>query len=397
VGFAKLQMAGDLNFSDAIYGFGAGIFFIGYFIFEVPSNIILEKVGARRWIARIMITWGLIGAAMAFVQTATQFYVLRFLLGVAEAGFIPGAFYFLSCWFPAAWRGRIIALLLSALPLSSILGGPLSGYIMVQFADVGGLRGWQWLFLLETTPSLILGFMVTRILVNSPNEAAWLTDAEKKIINDDLARENANKQSHTTAASAFTSPLVWQLSAAYFCIASSIYVSIFWMPTLIKQHGETDVMRIGLLTAVPYIAAIFAMYFCNTSSDKHGERRLHTAIPGLIAALGLVLSWMHFDSLVFTMLALTMAAAGASATQAAFWSVPPSFLTGAAAAAGLAVINSVGNIAGFVSTAAVGWIADLTGNAQNSLIIFSGLAVLGALLILKLPSHLINHVGTKTS
>jgi nitrate/nitrite transporter NarK len=169
------------------------------------------------------------------------------------------------------------------------------------------------------------------------------------------------------------------------------------MPTLIKQHGETDVMRIGLLTAVPYIAAIFAMYFCNTSSDRHGERRLHTAIPGLIAALGLVLSWMHFDSLVFTMFALTLAAAGASATQAAFWSVPPSFLTGAAAAAGLALINSVGNIAGFVSTAAVGWIADLTGNAQNSLIIFSGLAVLGALLILKLPSHLINHDATKTS
>ena len=397
VGFAKLQMMDDLAFSNTVYGVGAGIFFLGYVLFEVPSNILLHRVGARMWIARIMITWGLIGAAMAFVQTATQFYVLRFLLGVAEAGFIPGAFYFLSCWFPAAWRGRIIALLLSALPLSSILGGPLSGYIMVQFADVGGLRGWQWLFLLETTPSLILGFMVTRILVNSPNEAAWLTDTEKKIINDDLARENANKQSHTTAASAFTSPLVWQLSAAYFCIASSIYVSIFWMPTLIKQHGETDVMRIGMLTAVPYIAAIFAMYFCNTSSDKHGERRLHTAIPGLIAALGLVLSWMHFDSLVFTMLALTMAAAGASATQAAFWSVPPSFLTGAAAAAGLAVINSVGNIAGFVSTAAVGWIADLTGNAQNSLIIFSGLAVLGALLILKLPSHLINHVGTKTS
>lgn len=397
VGFAKLQMMDDLAFSNTVYGVGAGIFFLGYVLFEVPSNILLHRVGARMWIARIMITWGLIGAAMAFVQTATQFYVLRFLLGVAEAGFIPGAFYFLSCWFPAAWRGRIIALLLSALPLSSILGGPLSGYIMVQFADVGGLRGWQWLFLLETMPSLILGFLVTRVLVNSPNEAPWLSDAEKKIINDDLARENANKQSHTTAASAFKSLLVWQLSAAYFCIASSIYVSIFWMPTLIKQHGETDVMRIGLLTAVPYIAAIFAMYFCNTSSDKHGERRLHTAIPGLIAALGLVLSWMHFDSLVFTMLALTMAAAGASATQAAFWSVPPSFLTGAAAAAGLAVINSVGNVAGFVSTAAVGWIADLTGNAQNSLIIFSGLAVLGALLILKLPAHLINHGGTKTS
>lgn len=337
-----------------------------------------------------MITWGLIGAAMAFVQTSTQFYVLRFLLGVAEAGFIPGAFYFLSCWFPADWRGRIIALLLSALPISSILGGPFSGYIMSGFNEVNGLHGWQWLFFLETIPSLVLGYMVTKILVNSPNEAAWLSDSEKKIINSDLENENANKQTHATTKSAFRSLLVWQLSAAYFCIASSIYVAIFWMPTLIKQHGETDVMRIGMLTALPYVVAIFAMYFCNTSSDRRGERRFHTAIPGLISALGLALSWMHFDSLALTMLALTLAAAGASATQAAFWSVPPSFLTGAAAATGLAVINSVGNIAGFLSTAAVGWIADLTGNAQNSLIIFSGLATLGALLILKLPAHLIN-------
>jgi MFS family permease len=394
VGFAKLQMMNDLAFSNTVYGVGAGIFFLGYVIFEVPSNMLLHRVGASMWIARIMITWGLIGGAMAFVQNATQFYILRFLLGVAEAGFIPGAFYFLSCWFPADWRGRIIALLLSALPLSSILGGPLSGYIMVQFDDAAGLSGWQWLFLIETTPSVILGLMVTRILVNSPKEAHWLSDAEKAIISEDLARENNAKQSHSSASSAFKSPLVWQLSAAYFCIASSIYVSIFWMPTLIKQHGETDVMRIGLLTAVPYIVAIFAMYFCNTSSDRRGERRYHTAIPGLVAAAGLILSWMHFDSLAFTMLALTMAAAGASATQAAFWSVPPSFLTGAAAAVGLAIINSVGNIAGFVSTAAVGWIADLTGNAQNSLIIFSGLAIIGALLILRLPAHLINHQTT---
>jgi MFS family permease len=198
VGFAKLQMMDDLSLSNTVYGVGAGIFFLGYVLFEVPSNIVLHKVGARIWIARIMITWGLIGAAMAFVQNATQFYVLRFLLGVAEAGFIPGAFYFLSCWFPSDWRGRIIALLLSALPLSSILGGPFSGFIMSSFADVNGLHGWQWLFLLETIPSLVLGYLVTRILVNSPDEASWLSAAEKQIINQDLQKENANKQSHTT-------------------------------------------------------------------------------------------------------------------------------------------------------------------------------------------------------
>ncbi|NDC61036.1 MAG: MFS transporter [Betaproteobacteria bacterium] len=391
VGFAKLQMMDDLSFSNTVYGVGAGIFFLGYVLFEVPSNIYLHKFGARVWIARIMITWGLIGAAMAFVQTATQFYILRFLLGVAEAGFIPGTFYFLACWFPADWRGRIIALLLSALPLSSIMGGPLSGWILASFADVAGLRGWQWLFLIETIPSLVLGLVVWRILVNTPDEAPWLTDHEKHIINSDLAREGERKQAHTSVNSAFTSPLVWQLSLAYFCVASSVYVAIFWMPTLIKQHGETDVMRIGLLTAVPYLVAIAAMYACNTSSDRRGERRWHTAIPGFVTAIGLALSGMHFDSLALTMFALTLAAAGASAMQAAFWSVPPAFLGGAAAAAGFALINSVGNIAGFVSTSAVGWIADLTGNPQNSLVFFSGLAALGAMLILRLPSQLINH------
>ncbi len=391
VGFAKLQMMEDLSFSNTVYGIGAGIFFLGYVLFEVPSNIYLHKLGARVWIARIMITWGVIGGAMAFVQTATQFYILRFLLGVAEAGFIPGAFYFLACWFPAAWRGRIIALLLSALPLSSIMGGPLSGWIMVSFADMGGLRGWQWLFLIETTPSLLLGWVVLRYLVDNPSQAPWLNPAEKQIINDDLAREGALKQAHTSVKSAFTSPLVWQLSLAYFCIASSIYVSIFWMPTLIKQHGETDVMRIGMLTAVPYLVAIAAMYLCNTSADRRGERRWHTAVPGFLTAVGLALSGMHFDSLFVTMCALTLAAASASASQAAFWSVPPAFLSGAAAAAGFALINSLGNLAGFVSTAAVGWIADLTGNPQNSLVMFSGLAALGALLILRLPARLINH------
>ena len=394
VGFAKLQMMQALDFSDVVYGLGAGIFFIGYFIFEVPSNIILHKVGARLWIGRIMISWGFLSAGMMLVSNETAFYIMRFLLGVAEAGFFPGIILYLTYWYPAQRRGRITAMFMTGVPLAGLVGGPLSGYIMVQFDDVAGLSGWQWLFLIETAPSVILGLMVTRILVNSPKDAHWLSDAEKAIISEDLSRESNAKQSHSSASSAFKSPLVWQLSAAYFCIASSIYVSIFWMPTLIKQHGETDVMRIGLLTAVPYIVAIFAMYFCNTSSDRRGERRYHTAIPGLVAAAGLILSWMHFDSLAFTMLALTMAAAGASATQAAFWSVPPSFLTGAAAAVGLAIINSIGNIAGFVSTAAVGWIADLTGNAQNSLIIFSGLAIIGALLILRLPAHLINHQTT---
>lgn len=391
VGFAKLQMLDDLSFSNTVYGFGAGIFFLGYVLFEVPSNILLHKIGARVWIARIMLSWGMIAIAMAFVQTPMQFYIVRFLLGVAEAGFMPGVFYFLSCWFPSDRRGRILALMLAAVPLSSVIGGPLSGWIMSSFMDVGGFRAWQWLFLLETIPSLVLGALAIKVLVNSPAEATWLSDEEKRIISDDLGREAARKQEHSSFASAFRSLVVWQLSLAYFCIVSAMYVIIFWMPTLIKQHGVTDVMQIGWLTTIPYLTAIVAMYYCNASADRHAERRWHTAVPCMLTALGIGLSAMHFDSLALTIAALTLAAASASMAQSAFWSMPPSFLTGAAAAAGMALINSLGNISGMASTAAVGWITDQTGNHQLSLFFISGLALLGAVLIIRLPGKLVDH------
>lgn len=391
VGFAKLTMLEDLGFSNTVYGLGAGIFFVGYFLFEVPSNVLLHKIGARVWIARIMITWGLIGAAMAFVQTATQFYILRFLLGVAEAGFIPGVMYFLSCWFPSARRGRMIALLLAAVPLSSVIGGPLSGAILASFAGVSGWHGWQWLFLIETLPSLILGAIVLKVLVDHPSETSWLTREEAEIVAADIAQEAQRNQSHLGFSSAFKSKLVWQLSAAYFCIVSAVYVLIFWLPTLIKQHGINDPVQIGWLTAIPYFVAVVVSIMNNAHADSVRERRWHTAIPCLITAAGLALSWLHFDSLAITMLILTVAAAAASTTQAAFWSVPPTFLSGAAAAAGLALINSIGNVGGMVSTSLVGWITDLTGNSQNSLILFAGILLISALLVLRLPSQIVNH------
>lgn len=391
VGFAKLQMLDDLQFSNTIYGLGAGIFFVGYVLFEVPSNVLLHKVGARLWIARIMITWGLIGAGMAFVQTPMQFYVLRFMLGVAEAGFIPGVLYFLSCWFPSARRGKVIALLLAAVPLSSVIGGPLSGWILSSFAGVGGLRAWQWLFLLETIPSVILGYAVIRLLSDEPSRTPWLTADEAAMVSEDIAKEAARNQSHSSFASAFKSGIVWQLTAAYFCIVSAVYVLIFWLPTLIKQNGVTDPVHIGLLTAIPYFAAIVASIYNNAMADKHRERRWHTAVPCAITAVGLMLAGMHFDSLGLTMLILTVSAAAASTTQAAFWSVPPTFLNGAAAAAGIALINSLGNIGGMVSTSVVGWITDLTGNAQNSLILFGGMLLVSVILVLMLPSKLVNH------
>ncbi len=391
VGFAKLTMLDDLGFSNTVYGLGAGIFFVGYFLFEVPSNAMLHKIGARIWIARIMITWGVIGAAMAFVSTPTQFYVLRFLLGVAEAGFIPGVMYFLSCWFPSARRGRVLALLLAAVPLSSVIGGPLSGAILSSFAGVGGVKGWQWLFLIETIPSIVLGFAVLKLLTDRPQDAHWLTPEEAAAIADDNRAEVERNDGHAGFASAMKSPLVWQLSAAYFCIVSAVYVLIFWLPTLIKQHGINDPVQIGWLTAIPYFAAIIASIWNNAHADRMRERRWHTAVPCFITAVGLLLSWMHFDSLWLTMLVLTVAAAAASTTQAAFWSVPPTFLSGAAAAAGLALINSLGNVGGMASTSLVGWITDLTGNAQDSLVLFAGILLISVVLVLRLPAKLVNH------
>ncbi len=391
VGFAKLTMLDDLGFSNTIYGFGAGIFFLGYFLFEVPSNVLLHKIGARVWIARIMITWGIIGAAMAFVSTPLQFYVLRFLLGVAEAGFIPGVMYFLSCWFPSARRGRVLALLLAAVPLSSVIGGPLSGLILKSFAGTAGMYGWQWLFLIETIPSVLLGIAVLKMLVDRPSDARWLDAQEAAMVEADLAQEAERNQAHSGFASAFKSPLVWQLSVAYFCIVSSVYVLIFWLPTLIKQHGISDPVQIGWLTAIPYFAAIVTSIWNNARADRLSERRWHTAVPCFITAVGLALSWMHFDSLALTMLILTVAAAAASTTQAAFWSVPPTFLSGAAAAAGLALINSLGNVGGMVSTSVVGLITDITGNSQDALILFAGILLIAVVLVLRLPAKLVNH------
>lgn len=390
VGFAKLTMLDDLGFSNAVYGLGAGIFFLGYVIFEVPSNVLLHKIGARVWIARIMITWGLIGGAMAFVTTPTQFYVLRFMLGVAEAGFIPGVMYLLSCWFPSARRGRALALLLAAVPLSSVIGGPLSGLILVSFAGTAGMYGWQWLFLIETLPSVLLGFVVLKMVADRPSAAYWLAPQEAAVIEADIAQEAARNASHTGFAGAFRSPLVWQLSAAYFCIVSAVYVLIFWLPTLIKQHGVTDPLQIGWLTAIPYVAAIVVSIWNNARADRLRERRWHTAVPCIVTAIGLALSRLPVDSLLVTMTILTIAAAAASTTQAAFWSVPPTFLSGAAAAAGLALINSLGNIGGMVSTTVAGFITDLTGNAQDSLILFAVILLVAAVLILRLPAAVVN-------
>ncbi len=390
VGFAKLQMLSDLSFSNTIYGIGAGIFFLGYVIFEVPSNILMHKVGAKLWIARIMISWGIIGAAMAFVQTPTQFYVLRFLLGVAEAGFIPGVLLYLTYWFPTAWRGRIIALFLAAIPMSNIIGGPLSGWILSTLNDTGGLRGWQWLFIVETIPSVLLGFATLAFLDNRVTDAKWLTDEDKTRIQRDIDAEATQSSEHTSVMDALKSNRVWLLGVAYFCIASSIYITSFWMPTLIKQLGIDNPLQIGWITTIPYAVAIVAMILVNISADQRAERRWHTALPCFAAAIGLAISGTPNLGMGLAMLGLILAAAGASTSQSAFWSLPPMFLCGAAAAAGIALVNSLGNIAGMASTALVGWMTDLTGSPNSAMYLFAGFAVIGGLMVLRLPAQIVN-------
>lgn len=390
VGFAKLQMLSDLHYSETIYGLGAGIFFLGYVIFEVPSNIVLHRVGARLWIARIMFSWAILSGLTAFVKSPAAFYVMRFLLGAAEAGFIPGILLYLTYWWPAERRGRITALFLAAIPMSGILGGPISGLVLQFMSNVSGLRGWQWLFIVEAVPSLLLGVAIILYLPNSIDKARWLSDSEKAALRANIEREDATKTSHASIGSAFRSPQVWLLSVIYFGIALGIYVLSFWLPTLIKHAGVTQPRDIGLLTAVPYICAIVAMYLVSRSADRRRERRWHTIVPCLACAFGLALSAFASNNIVLAMVGLSIATMGASAGQAAFWSLPAAFLGGAAAAAGIALVNSVGNLSGFVSTWLVGLLADLTHSTNGSMYFFAAILVVAAFAILLVPARLVN-------
>jgi len=390
VGFAKLQMLKELGFSETVYGLGASIFFIGYVLFEVPSNIVMLRVGPKIWIARIMITWGLISGAMIFVKTAWMFYVLRFLLGAAEAGFIPGILLYLTYWFPAARRGRITAIFLTAIPMATIIGGPLSGFILSAVSGAQGLSGWQWLFLIETIPSIVLGIVTLFYLKDRIVDVTWLDDEEKRLLRNNIAKEDQEKEGHSHLSQAFTEPKVWLLSGIYFCIVCGIYIISFWLPSLIRAAGVSDTLTIGFLSAIPYIAAIVAMIAVNVSGDRLRERRWHTLLPAVVCGVGLLLAGFAGKNVVLAMLGLTLAAAGASSAQASFWCLPAAFLGGAAAAAGIALINSIGNIAGFVSNFFVGWMTDLTGSSQSALYLFGAIVIVGGVFILTVPAKLVN-------
>ncbi|EYS88561.1 MFS transporter [Cupriavidus sp. SK-4] len=389
VGFAKLQMLNDLQFSETIYGLGAGIFFIGYFLFEVPSNVILHKVGARIWIARIMITWGAISAAMMFVTTPTMFYVLRFLLGIAEAGFFPGIILYLTYWYPANRRGRTTTYFMTAVALAGVIGGPLSGWIMQSFHGHNGWSGWQWMFLLEGIPSILVGLWVLAYLDDRIAHAKWLSPQEKALLERNIASEDAHKED-PPIRTVMSSPRVWLMSAIYFCFVMGLYGVSFWLPTIIKQTGVKGALDIGLLTAIPYGCAVVGMVLVAYSADRSGERRWHIALPALAGSLGLLLSVQWHNDTTLAMVALTLATIGILTTLPLFWSLPTSFLAGTGAAAGIALINSLGNLAGFLSPYAVGWLKDLTHSTDSGMYLLAACLVVGAALTLSVPKRLVS-------
>ena len=390
VGFAKLQMLKDLNFSETVYGLGAGIFFIGYFLFEVPTNLLLHRIGARKVITRIMITWGAISTLTMFVQTPTQFYVMRFLLGVAEAGFFPDIILYLTYWFPAEQRGRMTALFMTAIPMSSVVGSPLSGWIMQSFAGVNGWAGWQWLFLLEGAPTILIGVVVWFYLDDGIDSAKWLSPSEKRLLTENIERENIGKTTYSFK-NALGNGKVWVLSLVYFRVIMGLYCISFWLPTLIKATGVKSPLDVGLLSAIPYAVATVAMILVSRSADQRRERRWHFAVPAVLGGIGLILSAIFAHNTVFAIAALTLACAGIMTSLPLFWSYPTAFLGGSAAAGGIALIGSPGNLAGFVSPYTLGYVKDLTQSTDVGIYVLACSVFISAILAMTtLPAKLVN-------
>ncbi|MGR2921070.1 MFS transporter [Acinetobacter sp. 1125_18A] len=393
VGIAKLHMLNDVNLSEAAFGLGAGLFFVGYIIFEVPSNLVLEKVGAKIWIARIMITWGILSGLTMFVTTPMQFYALRFLLGAAEAGFLPGVLYYLTTWFPTYYRAKIIALFMIGLPLAVIIGSPLSGWIMTTFDQVYGWAGWQWLFFLEALPSVILGFLTFKMLPNHFSKAKWLNDAEKSIIeknlNKDLEGNDSAKQKHSFKDGFFNTNIL-KLGAINFSMLLCTYSMGFWLPTFIKTTGVANLLNIGLLVAIPSIVGLIAMLVIGRSSDKYRERRWHMVVPFIFGAVALFLTTMFSTNIVMILILFSIAAIATTGTIPVFFSLPATFLSGTAAATGFALACSIANIAGLVSNTLVGYAIQITGKPEGALIVFSACLLLSCFIVLSLPKTLVN-------
>jgi ACS family tartrate transporter-like MFS transporter len=386
VGFAAIDMNRDLGFSAAIYGFGSGIFFLSYTLFEVPSNLILARVGVRIWIARIMFTWGVLATAMIFVNSATTFYVLRFLLGVAEAGFFPGIILYLTHWFPARERGRAVGLFMTATAMAGVIGAPISSALL-QLHGIGGLHGWQWLFLVEGVPAMLLAPVVLLYMTERPADAKWLAATEREWLTREMAIEHAQTaNAHMTLRAALTSVHLWIISLPYFCVVIAFYGISFWLPQILQVSSGYSSAMVVLLSAIPYISATIGLVVVGSHSDRSGERRWHVAVPCLIGATGFVLTVLAPQTPAFALTTLSIAAFGIWGTMGPYWTLPTAFLRGTAAAGGIALVNSIGNLGGFVGPYLVGWIRDATGRFTVGLLALAAILVIGAAIVLSVKT-----------
>ena len=396
VGFAKLQMLKDLSMSDAVFATGAGIFFIGYFFFEVPSNVLLKKFGARMWIARIMVSWGVISACMLFVRGEWSFYAMRFILGLAEAGFFPGVIFYLTLWYPSRLRSTRTAWFVAAIAVSGVIGNPISGWIMDTLSGAMKLAGWQWLFLGQGIPSIIVGVWVIFYLDSSIEEAKWLTDEEKALLAKNLLSEDGRKTEHRLV-DAFKSGKVWVLCAIYFTLMIGLYSITFWLPTIVKAFGINGYLEVGLITAIPYGAAVIGMILLNRHSDKTGERRLHYVLNVTVGAVGLVLSGVFASNPVLAIIFLSFGTLGVIGSMPLFWPLPSAFLAGTAAAAGIGIVNSVGNLGGYVGSKIPVWTKCVSSDPSAALYIIAAILMIAAsLTFFFVPKDLRVRVGPST-
>jgi len=379
-GFAKLEMTAALQITEAAFGFAAGIFFIGYLLFEVPSNLLLERFGARKWIARIMVSWGLVAALTAFVQDATQFAIARFILGIAEAGFFPGVLLYLTLWFPRQYRTQVLAVFVLSNPIANAVAAPLSGW-MLELHGMWGLDGWQLVFLLQGLPAVLLAFVVFFWLPDRPQDARWLDPTEQRWINDTLAAETAateKKHGRLRLREVFSNGRLWTLIVLFFGVVFGAYGLGMWLPTIVKSMGDFSNSTTGWLVALPNLCAALVMLPWERAARKQGNIPLQIGITLTITALSLVAAVAAQGTPILALAALCVGMSALFSTTPLFWSLPPMVLTGTAAAAGLAFINSVGNLAGFAGPYAIGWISETTGSAIWGLLLIAALTLLGA-------------------
>jgi sugar phosphate permease len=391
VGFAKLQMQSDLGLSDAAYGAGAGIFFIGYVLFELPSTLMLPRIGARKTFSRILVLWGITSACMLFVRDVPTFYAMRFLLGVFEAGFAPGLIYYLSRWYGPNRMARAIAIVFIAGPVGGILGGPLSAWLITTLSGVGSMAGWQWMFLIEGLPCVFLGGLMYFMLADRPGDAAWLSAADKALLEAELG--TASTRSHSFRA-VLRDPKVYVLAAAYFCIIFSIYAMSFWLPTIIKSLSINDTQQVGWYAAIPYVGAALGMYWIGRRSDRLGERRYHCAVPVMIGAIVLIFYPFAGGNLVLSVAMLTLSISMMFMAYTVLWAMPSEHIKGDAAAGGIALINTIGLSGGFWGPAMIGWAKTITGSLATGVVVVGCVFLCAAFVILSTkPQPRDNSVG----